>query len=154
MMKPKIPMKSVLATLLALLPLDEVELDEGADEVPVMAVLVLETFDEIVKLFDSVKSEHYRRWSIYQVTRGCQTYLIECTIASIENVLKGNIGAVLNTTNACVIEVKRDAKAAFARTAGKVPHNLLSSYGVGEIVKRCWVLHSRNYNGDCHHQNS
>ena len=45
-------MMSVLATLLALLPLDEIELDEGADEVPIMVVLVQETFDGIVKLFD------------------------------------------------------------------------------------------------------
>ena len=41
-------MKSVLATLLALLPLDEVELDEGVDEVPVMVPLEQETFDGIV----------------------------------------------------------------------------------------------------------
>lgn len=72
-MKPKTPRprKPVLATLLAPLPL-EVEVDEGADEVPVIVALVHETFDGIVKLFDSVRSEHCKRWSIYRVTGGRQ----------------------------------------------------------------------------------
>ena len=148
-MKPKTPKKPVLATLLAVLPFDEVEVDEGADEVPVMVALVHETFDGIVKLFDSVRSEHCRRCSTYRVTEGRQTYLIEGTIASIENILKGDVGTVLNTTNVCTVEVKRDAKPAFARTVGKVPHDLLSSRGIGEIVEGRRVLYSRNYNGDC-----
>jgi hypothetical protein len=57
-MKPRTPRKPVLATLLALLPLDEVEVDGGADELLVVVTLAHETFDGIVKLFDSVRSEH------------------------------------------------------------------------------------------------
>jgi hypothetical protein len=57
-MKPRTPRKPVFATLLALLPLDEVEVDEGADELLVVVTLAHETFDGIVKLFDSVRSEH------------------------------------------------------------------------------------------------
>ena len=59
-MKPSTPKKPVVATLLALLPLDEVEDAEGADELVVLLEVALEheTFDGTVKLFDSVRSEH------------------------------------------------------------------------------------------------
>jgi hypothetical protein len=57
-MKPSTPKKPVVATLFALLPLDEVEVAEGADELPVEVALVHEMFDGIEKLFDSVRSEH------------------------------------------------------------------------------------------------
>ena len=57
-MKPSTPNKPVVTTLLALLPLDEVEDAEGADELPLEVALEHEIFDGIVKLFDSVRSEH------------------------------------------------------------------------------------------------
>lgn len=80
--------------------------------------------------------------------RSSETYLIEGAIASVENILNGDVGTILNATNARIAEVERDAKPAFARKAGKVSHDLLSSRGIGEIVKGRRVLHSRNYNGD------
>ena len=58
-MKPSTPRKPVVATLLALLPLDEVEDADGADELLVEVALEHEMFDGIVKLLDSVRSEHY-----------------------------------------------------------------------------------------------
>ena len=81
--------------------------------------------------------------------RTSETYLIEGTIASVENILKGDVGAILDTTNVCIVEVERDAKPAFARSTGKVPHDLLSSRRIGEIVKGRRVLYSGNYNGNC-----
>jgi hypothetical protein len=80
--------------------------------------------------------------------RSSEPYLIEGTIASVVNILNGDVGAVLNATDVCIVEVERNAKPACARTADKVPHDLLSSSGIGEIVKGRRVLHSRNDNGD------
>lgn len=61
-MKPSNPRKPVAVTLLAPLPVDEVEDAEGADE-PLDELLVEvplehEMFDGTVTLFDSVRSEH------------------------------------------------------------------------------------------------
>jgi len=54
-MKPSTPRKPEVATLLPLLPFD---VDVGADEVLVAVALEHEIFDGIVKLFESVRSEH------------------------------------------------------------------------------------------------
>lgn len=56
-MKPSTPNRPVVSTLLPLLPL-EVEVEEGADVLLVEVALEHETFDGIVKLLDSVRSEH------------------------------------------------------------------------------------------------
>jgi hypothetical protein len=134
--KPSTPAKPEVVTSLALFPF-------------VLVALEHEILDEMVKLFDSVKSAHWSRifsQAVYGVSDGkvCPiTDLIEAAVTSVVNQLNCHISTVLDTTNSGIIQVERNAKPALSRGTGEISRELLLSRR-GEVIKRCWILHSRN----------
>ena len=138
-MKPSAAVKPMVATSLALFPVDfgevaEVPLEHG-------------TFDGIVKLLDNVKSAHWsgifsRSSGQYERREGSsETYLIEVTVTSVEKQLNCHIGTVLNAADSSVVQVKRNAKPALSRGTGKVSRELLLARRAREVGERRRVLH-------------